>query len=716
MSCASCVNKIQNKLLATSGIQNAAIFLTTEKARITFNPTQTNETFIIKTINELGYKASPIENNKKPTSKNNKDLIEVILSLGLSLILMIPMVGMLFGFHLDLPWKIQLVLASIIQFYFGRKFYRGTYFALKSKTGNMDVLVSLGTTAAFGLSLFEVFTNPLHPKLYFESSAMIISFVLLGKFIESILKKKTTEGSEKLKELVPKTALLIKNEGYIEISVEEIKKDDLVLVRAGDQIPIDGIILEGQSDADESLLNGEAKPVSKKVNQMAFAGTINLTGSLKIKCIEERSHFLIHQIIHEIEQIQMSKTSIEVLVDKISSYFVPLILILSSLTFFAYFIFENNASLGLINAVTVLVLACPCAMGLATPTSLLVGHGLAIKEGILVRDPKAFELTHKMKTAVFDKTGTITEGRPMISEILTLNISEDKLLEIAMKLESSSNHPYAKAIKTLATLRGIDLSSPVSTENLPGIGIRGKVDNITYLIVGANGPFEKLSIEDREYIIKNTNPDFGISFVINETDQKLLGIIFFEDRIKEESKRTIEALKRSGIKTVLLSGDHNEVVKKVATEVGFDDFRGGLLPYQKTIFIREIKQKEKIVAMIGDGLNDGPALSEADISFSMGNGTQLAIQSSDIVIMDNNPLKILTSMKIAEKTYEKVKQNLFWAFGYNIIGLPLAAFGKLNPMIAGALMAISSLTVVLNSLSLKNWKNPFKVEVKKSKA
>jgi len=714
MSCASCVNKIQKKLLTIPGIENATILLTTEQARIIFNPNITTESFIIKTINELGYKASAVEENKKQNKKNNRDLFEVILSLTFSLPLLIPMLSMLFDFHFSISWELQLILATFIQFYFGRKFYRGTYFALKSKTGNMDVLVSLGTTAAYGLSLFEILTNPLHPNLYFESSAMIITLVLMGKLIEKNLKTKTVEAIEKLKELVPKTALLIKDGSFLEISAHEIKQEDIIFVRPGDQIPIDGIILEGESDVDESLLQGEARPVTKKVSQKAYAGTINLSGSLKIKCVDERSQFLIHQIIHETEKIQMNKTSVEVLVDKISSYFVPFILILSSLTFIAYYIFENNPSLGLINAVSVLVLACPCAMGLATPTSLIVGNGLAIKNGILVRDPKAFELTHKMKTAVFDKTGTITEGRPMISEILTKNISEEKLIEIAAKLEATSSHPYAKAIKTLATFRGIDFSTPIITDNLPGIGLVGKIDNINYLIAGGNGHFENLSIEDREFIEKNTKPDFGVCFVINQNEKKLLGIIFFEDRIKEQSFIAIQYLKKCGIKTILLSGDHIEMVKKVALEVGFDEFKGGLLPNQKTIFIRELKAKENIVAMIGDGLNDGPALSEADISFSMGSGTQLAIQSSDIVITDNNPLKVIVSMKISEKTYQKIKQNLFWAFGYNIIFLPLAAFGKLNPMIAGSLMAISSVTVLLNSLSLKNWKNPFKAEEKKS--
>jgi Cu+-exporting ATPase len=713
MNCASCVNRIEKNLQAKPGIQEVRVNLTTESARVLFDDTVIQDNQIMSLINGLGYKAHLPKN---VTAENpSKETRELYISLALTFPLVLPMVLMPLGIHLHLPWWIQLTLASPVQFYFGARFYKASWSALKTKSGTMDQLVVLGTSASFILSLVEIFSSLKNhsvspPHLYFEACAMIITMILFGKHLEKISKKKTNEALNSLEKIRPLKAMLIQDGKEKEVDVEELKIGDLVLVKPGTRIPADGIIQKGFTSIDESLITGESLPVEKKISNTVYSGSINGEGAIEVKLTAVGEKSLLGQIIDQVHTAQSNKAPIEKLIDRVSSYFVPFVLICAILTLLLTGLISGNWPLGFIHSIAVLVIACPCAMGLATPTSIVMGTGLAAKSGILIKDPKAFELAHKINTVIFDKTGTLTEGKPQIASIYSPHMPEDEFLKILGSLERTSSHPLSKAILTEVQKRSLTLFNDVLSENIPGMGLKGKIEGELFLLTGKNGL--SFTLRDEEYKILSDSEARGesVSALINESTKKILGLISFHDPLKSTSVHTISLLKKMGIRTILLSGDNHGAVQVCAKELGVDEFYSEVLPTEKSTLVMKIKGEKNIIAMVGDGINDGAALASADVSMAMGSGADVAIHSSDITLVWNNPLKVIEAIEISKKTYSKIKQNLFWAFFYNIAGIPLAALGYLSPTIAGAAMALSSSSVVGNSLLLKNLKGRIKLE------
>jgi Cu+-exporting ATPase len=707
MSCASCVNRIEKALKKDEGITTASVNLATEKARVDFDPSKIDVKQIIGLITKAGYEAT-LTNVKKPEAQNDgiqKQKFLILLSCLLTIPLVTPMVLEIFGIKFMLSSWLQLALATPVQFYIGARFYASAWKALKAKSGNMELLVAIGTSAAYGLSLY-LMSKGAHHHLYFEGSAVIITLVLLGKFLESRAKMQTTQAIKALESLQPTQAKVLRNNLEQTIAIEDVKLHDIVIIKPGERIPVDGIINKGLTQVDESLITGESLPVEKKLNDKVVGGSINGDGPLQVEVSALGTETTLARIIRLVEDAQAAKAPIQRLVDKISAYFVPAVLVIALITIFVNGYFSGDWENALINGVAVLVIACPCALGLATPTSIMVGTGAAAKAGILIKDAEALEIAHSITIIAFDKTGTLTEGKPSVSKLVSFELSEINFLQILASIQAGSEHPLAKAIMQEALRKGISLKETTDVLALPGRGLEAKVDGKKYFLASKRVVHEmKLSndltlksAEDRE------NLGETVSFLINETDQKVLGFVTFKDKIKESAKATIDKLKALRIKTLILTGDNVGSAEVVAKELGIDFVRAEVLPDQKASIIQAFKAKGEIIGMVGDGINDAPALAAADVGIAMSTGTDVAMHSSGITLMRGNPLLIPDAIDVSRKTYAKIKQNLFWAFFYNVIGIPLAAFGFLNPVLAGAAMAFSSVSVVTNSLLLRRWR------------
>lgn len=688
MSCASCVNRVEKAILKEHGVLSASVNLATERARVELNDELTEASRIIDLVSKAGYGAELIEETKNLTlTSKSPSLWPLVISITLSLPLILPMILMMFGTHYMLPPLYQLILSAPIQFFVGARFYKSAWSAIKNKSGNMDLLVSIGTSAAFGLSLFNLLKHK--PDLYFESSSMVITLVLLGKFLEAKAKGQTLEAIKSLQKLRPQIARVERNNVVQEVPIEDVKLSEKVFVKPGEYLPIDGIIISGQSHIDESLVTGESLPVEKKEGNHVIGGSLNGEGFLQIRVSAIGSETVLSKIITQVENAQANKAPIQEIVDHVSAYFVPAVILIALITLIATGVSSGNWGQAIINSVSVLVIACPCALGLATPTSIMVGTGIAAKSGILIQDAKALELAHSISTVAFDKTGTLTEGKPSVSKIEAIEINHDELLKIIATLQTGSEHPLSKAILKEATKRGIVAYPLFNFKNLPGQGIEGEVNGVKYFF-GQNKTEIKDNLEGET-----------VSSLVNLNTNKIQGIVRFKDSLKETASEAVQELKKLGIKTILLTGDNYQSAKLVANLLGIDEFRAEILPHQKSQIINELKIKGEMVAMVGDGINDAPALAAADIGIAMSTGTDVAINTAGITLMRGNPLLIPEAISISRRTYKKIKENLFWAFIYNIIGIPLAALGYLTPVIAGSAMAISSVSVVANSLLLK---------------
>lgn len=709
MTCASCVGRIEKYLAKNEAITQSNVNLATEKAKIIFESKKINIEKILTIISDAGFEAKVHHDQEKDQIKNKllsikKERNIVIIAALLSTPLFIPMFFEPFGIHLMLPGYLQMIICSPVQFIIGWRFYKSSWGAIKTRSGNMDLLVAIGTTAAYALSTYLLFSHtsgPLH--LYYESAAVVITLILLGKYFESKAKFQTTQAIRSLQQLRPETAIILKDGAELEVPIEKLSLVDIVIVKPGGRIPVDGIISEGQSEIDESLITGESLPVDKKQDDKVIGGSINGSGKLHVKVSALGAESMLSKIIRLVEDAQTQKAPIQRLVDKISSYFVPIVIIISIITLVASGLVLGDWEVAIINAISVLVIACPCALGLATPTAIMVGTGMAAKVGILIKDTQALEISHTITTVAFDKTGTLTEGNPSVSHFHSFGTDDKKALSLLASIQSGSEHPLAKAVLTKAKNDDINFEQSTNSKSITGIGIEATVNGHQY-IVGSKKAVDKM--EEEVHKISKEYEDKGetVSYLIDKSDYKVLAIISFTDSIKSSAKQTILKLKELEIKSIMLTGDNQASAKKVADQLGLDDFRYEVMPEDKSDVISKLKEKGEIVAMIGDGINDAPALALADIGIAMSTGTDVAMQSAGITLMRGDPLLIADAISISKATYSKIKQNLFWAFIYNVIGIPLAAFGYLNPMIAGGAMAFSSISVVANSLLLKRWK------------
>lgn len=689
MTCASCVGRIEKTLKKNESVVSASVNLATEKAIVKFDPSKLNQEAIISLISKAGYEASP-----NVLASQDEDLKKEQILIGISLALTLPLVlPMIFGF--TLPGLVQLILATPVQFIIGARFYKSAWSALKALSGNMELLVAIGTTSSFVLSLYLMTKNSSH--LYFESSAMIITLVLIGKYLEKKAKTQTTAAIRNLQSLQPLTAFVVREGRQEVISIESLRLKDVIIVKPGERIPADGVIVRGSTHVDESLITGESLPVEKNEKDTVLGGSINGEGLFHLEVSALGSESVLSRIIRMVEEAQVNKAPIQKLVDKISHYFVPVVLGIAGITIILTGFISQNWETAIINGISVLVIACPCALGLATPTSIMVGTGVAAKAGILIKDSESLEIAHTLTLIAFDKTGTLTEGKPTVEKIESYVGDDKDFLSLLASLQSGSEHPLAKAIMNYVLESRVDIKIASSIKALPGRGIRGDMNGISY-IFGS-----KRVLDDMDLTDPHTHDPHTISFLVDETHKKILGYVTFSDKIKSSSQATIQKLKNLKIKPVMLTGDHEASAQQVAVSLGIEHFLSDLLPEHKAQNILRFMNEGETVGMIGDGINDAPALAQAHVGIAMSTGTDVAMNSSGITLMRGNPLLIADAISISRKTYQKIKQNLFWAFIYNVIGIPLAAFGYLNPMLAGAAMAFSSVSVILNSLLLKTW-------------
>jgi Cu+-exporting ATPase len=705
MTCVNCAGKIEKTLNAIQDV-SATVNFATEKAHVQIAGSAVHVQELIKAIQGVGYQAFEIsdqisnqEFKKKAQEEYRKDLRHFVISAILTLPFLVEMLWMLKGDHQELmPRAFQWALATPVQFWLGWRFYRGSYFALRSKSANMDVLIALGTSMAYILSVVVILLDWQHSHVYFEASTAVITLILLGKLLESRAKGKTSEAVESLMRLQPQSAFKETLQGLIEVSISELRLDDVVLVKNGESFPIDGIVLEGASSVDESMLTGESIPVSKAPGDSVFAATLNQEGALRVQAKSVGGQTQLAQIVKIVTAAQGSKAPIQKMADKISAVFVPIVVAISLLTFVITWLITKDFSTAFISAVSVLVIACPCALGLATPTAVVVGIGKAAQLGILFRDAKALELAKKIDVLVLDKTGTITEGKPQVAELHVQGLNECEVLKIAASLEKGSSHPLAHAIIEAAQEKSLAEVSVQNFKSVTGEGVQGQIEGENYLFgrtkwISARLPLNNILIESMEAK--------GQTVVVLANSLKVLAYFGIADQVRESSKAAIAVLLEKGVQVMMLTGDNEGSAQEIARQVGITDFKFHVGPADKASVILDLKRKNKTVAMVGDGINDAPALAMADVSFSMASGTSIAMESADVTLMHNDLHSVVQAIELSSMTLKKIKQNLFFAFIYNVLGIPLAAFGLLNPVIAGAAMALSSVSVITNSLLLK---------------
>jgi Cu+-exporting ATPase len=718
MSCAACSSRIEKVLNKAPGIYSATVNLLAETATIKYNAGELTLPEISSRIEQLGFgaknlaDADPIDQERttrqtEMTQQKLRLILAAVLSFPLLLAMILHFLGLMgsLGNLLMNPY-LQLILATPVQFIAGQQFYRGAYRALRNGSANMDVLVVLGTSAAYFYSIANVIFSV--PQLYFETSAILITLILLGKLLESTAKGRTSEAMKALMGLQANTARVIRNTQEIDVPIAEVLAGDIIVVRPGEKIPVDGVITEGTSTVDESMLTGESLPVDKQTKDTVVGATINKLGVFKFKATKVGKDTALAQIIRIVEQAQGSKAPIQRFADVISGYFVPTIVIIAVLTFVAwYFILDpGNFAQALINFTAVMVIACPCALGLATPTSIMVGTGKGAEHGILIKSAEHLETAHKISAIVLDKTGTITKGEPAVTDIIALStLSDTELLELAVRSEKSSEHPLAQAIVKYGQAQGIVAVDPNTFSALPGYGVVVTIDDKKILIGNRKLMQEnQISIGANLTQIEHLETQ-GKTVMLIAVDHELVGLLAVADTVKEHSAEAVAKLQQLGIEVWLITGDNEHTAKAIAAQVGITHVLFEVLPEHKAAAIESLQQRFKVVAMVGDGINDAPALATADVGFAIGTGTDVAIEAADITLMRGDLLGIVAAIKLSKATMGNIKQNLFWALFYNSLGVPIAAAGLLSPVIAGAAMAFSSVSVVTNALRLKRF-NP----------
>ncbi len=728
MHCASCVRVTEKALSKIPGIALANVNLATEKATIEYDSASVDDEKIKSAISSVGYEAmlnEEVETEDKNKIEKQKELdrlkLQVFVSLSIGVLIVLELLPFAKPLHhLLFPNEfITLLAASLVQFWPGLQFYRAAIPALKNRLANMDTLVMIGTSAAYLYSatavlfpqIFEL--AGIEPEPYFDVAVIIIGLILLGRYFEARAKMGTSEAIKKLIGLQAKTARVLRLGKEVDIPITEVVKGDIIRVRPGEKIPVDGVITEGQSSVDESMVTGESIPVDKAKGDTVIGATINKSGTFTFKATKVGKDTMLAQIIKLVEEAQGSKAPIQRIADLISSYFVPIVIMLAVATFVVWYIFGPQPAFlyAVLNTVAVLIIACPCAMGLATPTAIMVGTGKGAEHGILIKDAESLEIAHKVSTIIFDKTGTLTKGQPEVTDIVVNNkiqATRDKLLQIAASIEKGSEHSLAEAIVKKAEEEKLNLSKVERFKAIAGQGVEGYINNRKVAL----GNRKLMDSEKINYsklideVEKLENQGKTVMFLAQ--NGSLAGLIAVADTLKDTAKEAVSALEKQGIETIMITGDNQRTAQAIAKQTGVKRFIAEVLPDQKETEVRKIQKEGKVVAMVGDGINDAPALAQADIGIAMGTGTDVAMESADITLINKDLRSIVSTIKLSKQTMRVIKLNLFWAFGYNVILIPVAMgllypfFGiLLNPILASAAMAMSSISVVGNSLLLK---------------
>ena len=715
MSCASCAGRVEKALRGVPGVTGASVNLATERAAVQFDGKGPDATQLIAAIEKAGYQASltdvpmPAPGSRAMPATSAPVLPEwwpIIVSALLTAPLVLPMLAEVLGLHLMLPAWAQFALATPVQFWIGARFYRGAWHAVRARSGNMDLLVALGTSAAYGLSLYQwLGQGGVH--LYFEAGAVVITLVRLGKWLETRAKRQTTEAIRALQALRPATARVRVAGAERDIPISALKVGDEVVIRPGERIPMDGQVIEGSTHADESMLTGESLPVTKLEGAQLIGGSLNGEGLVVARAGALGAESVLARIIRAVEDAQAAKAPIQRLVDKVSALFVPAIVLIAVATFALWWGLGGDWRVALINAVAVLVIACPCALGLATPTAIMAGTGVAARHGILIKDAEALELLHGVQVVAFDKTGTLTAGKPRLVGCSAFNGDDGNLLALAAAVQQGSEHPLARAVRDAAFEAGIAPAAASGTTALPGLGVTATVGGAA-LALGSAGLMARHGIDIAPLAaLARAHEQAGasVSWLAQLAPEPcLIGVMAFSDTLKPESAATVARLHAAGVRTIILSGDNAGSARHIGAALGIEEVHAQLMPENKAALIAGLRAGGLRVAMVGDGINDAPALAAADIGIAMGGGADVAMHTAGVTLMRGDPRLLVEAIDISRRTYAKIWQNLFWAFVFNLVGVPLAALGLLNPMIAGAAMAFSSVAVVSNALLLKRWK------------
>ncbi len=716
MTCASCVGRVERALMQVPGVTAASVNLASERARVSFAGSLDDVLpTLLHAVEQAGYRARALD---RPGGSGDEEAVRaaalrrerlaVSLAILLTLPLVVPMLLEPLGMHVMLPGWLQLLLATPVQFVLGWRFYVGAYKALRARTGNMDLLVALGTSAGWGLSTWLLLTAPAGtaPHLYYEASAVVIALVLLGKYFEARAKRQTSAAIRALMALRPETARLERDGTEVEVPADTVRSGDMVVVRPGERIPVDGVIVAGDTHADESLITGESAPVPRHPGDKVTGGAINAEGLIRVRATAVGAESTLAHIVRLVESAQAAKAPIQRLVDRVSAVFVPVILGIALATFAGWWLAAGDPERAIINAVAVLVIACPCALGLATPTAIMAGTGVAARHGILIKDAEALERAHRIDVVAFDKTGTLTEGKPSVVAFEPAGIDRSEALRLAAALQAGSEHPLARAVIAAASAEGLALPAASEVRALPGRGIAGRVEN-RELRLGSERLMQEMGIDLarlREPATRLREQGRTVSWLADAATKQVLALIAFGDALKPAALAAIARLHALGIRTVMLTGDNAGSAGVAAGKLGIDEVVADILPQDKAAALARLRSGGKIVAMVGDGINDAPALAAADVGIALSSGTDVAMHAAGITLMRGDPALAADAIGIARRTHAKIWQNLFWAFIYNLLGVPLAAFGLLSPVIAGAAMAASSVSVVSNALLLRRWR------------
>lgn len=742
MSCASCANSIEQAISSVPGVSECNVNFGAEQATVKYNPQRTGIKQIRDAVLSAGYSATPLQEQEMITREDDEDKAsreaesrdlrrKLIVGGVISLILIFGSLPMMTGLELSFipawlhnPW-LQLTLTAPVQFWCGYRFYTGAWKAFKRHGATMDTLIALGTSAAFFYSLFATvfpdffFNQGLMPEVYYETSAVVITLILLGQLFENRAKGQTSEAIRKLIGLQARDARVIRDGKEVDVPIQEVELDDIILVRPGEKIPVDGEVVYGSSTIDEAMVTGESVPVKKQPGDEVIGATINKTGSFKFRVTKVGSDTVLAQIVQLVRQAQGSKAPIQRLADQVTGWFVPVVIAIAISTFVIWFDFMGNISLALITTVGVLIIACPCALGLATPTSVMVGTGKGAENGILIKGAESLELAHKIRTIVLDKTGTLTEGKPTVTNFVTVrgsaNQNELKLIKLAASLERNSEHPLAEAVVRYAQAQNVELTDALDFKGIAGSGVQGYVLD-RFVQIGTKRWFSEIGIDTNLFAEqKHTWESLGQTVIWIAVDGEFEGLMGIADTLKPTSIEAVRKMQKMGLEVVMLTGDNRPTAEAIASEVGIDRVFSEVRPDQKAAVVKSlqserVKRKPKIVAMVGDGINDAPALAQADVGMAIGTGTDVAIAASDITLISGDLRSIVTAIELSKATINNIRQNLFFAFFYNVLGIPIAAGilfpiegWLLNPIIAGGAMAFSSVSVVTNALRLRNF-------------
>ncbi|HEX8214731.1 MAG TPA: heavy metal translocating P-type ATPase [Allosphingosinicella sp.] len=721
MTCASCVGRVEKALREVAGVTRAEVNLASETARVEADAA-TSAASLIKAIENAGYTAAVREapsaaqadrEEARRSASAKRELLHVLVAAILSLPLVLPMLLGPLGIDMAPPGWAQLLLATPVQFWLGARFYRAGWKAVRARTGNMDLLVALGTSAAYGLSAYQLISPSMNHAAtghyYFEASAVVITLVLLGKWLEGRAKRQTGSAIRALMALRPETARIVGADGdERDVPVEQVRVGDLVRVKPGERIPVDGHVADGATSADESMLTGESLPVPKAAGDKVTGGSINGEGLILVRTTAVGAETTLARIVRLVESAQGAKAPIQRLVDRVSAIFVPIVLGIAALTFAGWLVAGAGLEVAILNAVAVLVIACPCALGLATPTAIMAGTGVAAKAGVLIKDAEALETAHRVNTVAFDKTGTLTEGKPsLVAAMPASGLHDDVLLELASGLQAGSEHPLAHAVMTAAEERGLRPARVEGMTAAPGRGVSAKFEG-RQLLLGSTRMMKEQAVDLSTLAVEAHDLELegrSISWLAEVApDRRLLGLLAFGDAAKASAKEAVRALHERGIGTVMLTGDNEGSALAAAKALGIDQVIANILPEGKAEEVARLRGAGRTVAMVGDGVNDAPALAAADVGIAMSTGTDVAMHAAGVTLMRGDPRLVADALDISRRTYAKIRQGLFWAFIYNLVGIPLAALGYLSPVIAGAAMAFSSVSVVANALTLRRWR------------